>query len=223
MLHRSFNHQDTYAMAQLTGPHLSLLVPALARLRISVFREWPYLYDGSMDYESKYLRTYIESPEAVAVLVFHPDVPKNLSAEELASQGDRLIGASTGLPLADETEEFKQPFIDQGHDPERIYYFGESILLPEYRGQGLGKRLFQEREAFATGLGRFDQFAFCAVQRPEKHPQRPADYQPLDDFWYGQGYQPQPELVAHYRWLDVGDKKQSEKPMQFWIKSLSAS
>jgi len=30
----------------------------IARLRIQVFREWPYLYDGSMEYEREYSRTY---------------------------------------------------------------------------------------------------------------------------------------------------------------------
>ena len=39
----------------LKGDALKPALPALAGLRISVFREWPYLYDGSVDYEEKYL------------------------------------------------------------------------------------------------------------------------------------------------------------------------
>lgn len=72
----------------------------------------------------------------------------------LARDGDRVVGAATGIPMADETKEFKQPFIDQGYNPETIFYFGESVLLPEYR------------------------------------------------------------------WKDVGDHRETAKPMTFWLKSL---
>lgn len=209
-----------FPMAQLTGPHLRPLINALARLRITLFREWPYLYDGSFEYERKYLQTYIESPEAVAVLVFHPDVPKSLSAEELAQFGDQLIGASTGLPLSDETAELRQPFEAAGHDPGRVFYFGESLLLPEFRGHGIGHRFFDCREAFARALGHIDICTFCAVQRPEDHPARPADYQPLDAFWTGRGYAPDERLQTTYRWQDVGEKQESAKLMQYWLRQL---
>ena len=63
----------------------------LARLRIAVFREWPYLYDGDPGYEADYLRTYVDAAGSIAVL---------------ALDGDRVIGASTGLPLEEETDAF---------------------------------------------------------------------------------------------------------------------
>jgi len=34
-----------------SGPALLPYIPELARLRIEVFRDFPYLYDGSLDYE----------------------------------------------------------------------------------------------------------------------------------------------------------------------------
>ena len=60
-----------------------------------------------------------------------------------------MVGASTALPLADETVEFQQPFIDAGWDPARIFYCAESVVLPAWRGRGLGVRFFAEREAHA--------------------------------------------------------------------------
>ena len=76
----------------------------LARLRIEVFREFPYLYDGSADYEQTYLRTYLDVPESVIVIAF---------------DGDRVIGASTGLPMSVETDEVKRPFIGTDTIPSR--------------------------------------------------------------------------------------------------------
>ncbi|HVJ62207.1 MAG TPA: GNAT family N-acetyltransferase, partial [Tahibacter sp.] len=93
------------------APHLD----AVAALRIGVFRDWPYLYDGDADYEARYLATYTRSPRSLFVLVF---------------DGDAVVGASTALPLADETDAFRQPFEARGLDVGGVFYFGESVLLP---------------------------------------------------------------------------------------------
>ena len=187
------------------GPDIHPHIPDLARLRIAVFRAFPYLYEGSEDYEADYLSTYARSPESLFVL---------------ALDGGRIVGASTGVPMADETAAFKAPFVAAGLDPETIFYFGESVLLPGWRGRGLGVRFFEEREAYARRLGRFDLCAFCAVERPADHPLRPADYVPLDDFWSRRGYVHRPDLRTTFSWKDVGEAEETEKPMSFWLKKV---
>lgn len=190
----------------LRGPQIAPHIDDLARLRIAVFREFPYLYDGTLDYEAEYLATYVRSADSLCVLV--------------RDEG-RVVGASTALPLMDETEEFQQPFIDGGWDPARVFYLAESVVLPAWRGRGLGVRFFVEREAHAQRLGRFDWCAFCAVQRPADHPRRPADYQPLDAFWSRRGYSHHPELHTEYHWRDLDEREESAKPMSFWLKELA--
>lgn len=190
----------------LRGAEIEPHIDDLARLRIQVFREFPYLYDGNLDYEAEYLATYVRSADSLCVLV--------------RDEG-RVVGASTALPLADETEEFQQPFIAAGWNPARIFYFGESVLLPEYRGQGVGVRFFEAREAYARQLG-FAVCAFCAVERPADHPRRPADYQPLHAFWTRRGYRHHPELHTYYHWRDLDEAEESAKPMSFWLKELAS-
>ena len=175
----------------------------LARLRISVFRTFPYLYEGSEAYEASYLATYARSPESLSVL---------------ALDDGRIVGASTGVPMADAPEVFKAPFAGAGIDPEKVFYFGESVLLANYRGRGIGVRFFAEREAYARRLGRFDWCAFCAVERPEDHPLRPADYLPLNDFWARRGYRHRADLRTTLSWQDIGEENETEKPMSFWLK-----
>lgn len=177
----------------------------LARLRIEVFREFPYLYEGSLDYERNYLRTYTGVSNSVVVVAF---------------DGPRVVGASTGLPLSSETEDIKRPFIDHHYDVERVFYFGESVLEKRYRGQGIGVRFFEEREAHTRLLGGFKWTAFCAVQRPDNHPRRPAGYIPLDDFWNRRGYRKHPELNTTFSWRDLDESSASPKPMVFWIKCI---
>ena len=198
---------DSLTIRRLTGsdPELRAFLPDLARLRIEVFRDFPYLYDGTVEYEEKYLETYTDCPESIVVLVL---------------DGDRAVGATTGLPMDAETEEFRKPFVEAGHDPSRIFYCAESVLLPAYRGRGVYPKFFAEREGHARALGRFDLCTFCCVQRPDDHPLRPADYVPLDRIWSKFGYVKHPELTTTYDWKDVDSAEESAKPMVFWLKSL---
>ncbi|UNK39219.1 GNAT family N-acetyltransferase [Shinella sp. H4-D48] len=185
------------------GDAVTPYIADLARLRIAVFRAFPYLYEGSEDYEASYLATYAKSPESLFVL---------------ALDEDRIVGASTGVPMTDASGEFKAPFIDAGIDPQTVFYFGESVLLDSYRGRGLGVRFFEEREAYAGRFDRFDWCAFCAVERPAGHPLRPAGYVPLDAFWGKRGYKKRADLRAMLSWQDIGEGEETEKPMTFWLK-----
>ena len=186
------------------APHLD----DLARLRITVFRAFPYLYDGDVAYEASYLATYAKSPESLFVLAF---------------DGERVVGASTGIPLADETDAFRQPFIERGMDVGEVFYFGESVLLPEYRGHGLGHRFFDEREGYARRLGRFSTTAFCAVVRDDDDPRRPPGFRPNDVFWGKRGYVKQPDMRCAIEWKELGADAPSVQQLAFWLRPLEAS
>lgn len=187
------------------GQEVEPYLDALGALRITVFRDYPYLYDGNLDYERDYLRRYLHCQQSLVVLAFF---------------GDAVVGATTCTPMADEDAEFKEPFIGAGYDLDDICYFGESVLLPAYRGRGLGKLFFIHREAHARGLG-LPTAAFCAVNRPSTHPLQPAGYRPLDGFWKSMGYTQQPELQARFRWKDVDQPEETEKTLTFWTKNLA--
>ena len=197
----------TIRVFPVQGEKAQEFIPDLARLRIQVFREFPYLYDGDMAYEQRYLQTYIQSPRSVIVI---------------ATDGDRVVGASTAIPMADETDSFQQAFIKAGYDVDKIFYFGESVLLQEYRGQGIGVRFFEERELHAKRVGEFELYTFCAVERPLDHPLRPADYQDLSEFWNHRGFQKKPELYTHYKWKDLNESLETEKKMVYWMKPVKA-
>lgn len=188
----------------LTGGALEAALDDVARLRISVFRAFPYLYDGNLDYERTYLATYADSASAVLVGAF---------------DGPRLVGAATGTPMEDHAEDFARALAGWDVPMETVFYCAESVLLPGYRGQGVGHAFFDAREAHARALGR-THAAFCAVIRPGDHPARPADYRPLDAFWRKRGYAPLPGAVARFRWKDLGEAEQTEKPLQFWTRAL---
>lgn len=199
--------QTNIAVRRVSGDMIMDHLDAVARLRIEVFRDFPYLYDGNMDYERHYLQTYVRCPQAVVVLAF---------------DGAAVVGASTAIPLQFEEDNFKQPFVEQGYEPAQVFYCAESVLRKDYRGRGLGARFFDEREAHARELGTFSHYAFCSVVRPPDHPLRPADYVPLDRFWHKRGYQLHPELRASYRWKDIDQQVETTKALEFWLKSVGS-
>ena len=188
----------------LTGPALEAALDDVARLRIAVFRAFPYLYDGDMAYERRYVASYRDSPRAILVGAF---------------DGARLVGASTGTPLSDHAEDFAAAFSGTGVALDSVFYCAESILLPGYRGQGIGHRFFDLREAHARAHG-FARAAFCSVIRPDDHPARPEGYRPLDAFWRARGYAPVPGVIAEFGWKDLGDEAETRKPLQFWMRAL---
>lgn len=197
---------STISVDVRTGADILPILPELAKLRITVFRDWPYLYDGTVDYEEKYLATFAKAPGAICVV---------------AKDGDAIIGASTGAPMQEHASEFAQPFQNAGYDIANVFYCSESVLLTSHRGLGLGHRFFDEREAHAQKLGDFTHTAFCSVIRPEDHPLRPAHYRPLDAFWTKRGYKKSHGLVATYDWKDLDQDGDTTKSLQFWIKPLS--
>jgi GNAT superfamily N-acetyltransferase len=189
----------------LTGDDIARCLSDVARLRIAVFRDWPYLYDGSMQYETSYLSKFAAAGGAVIVV---------------ARDGDRIVGCATAAPLTEVEEEFSAPLRRADIDIARIFYCGESVLLPEYRGRRVGHSFFDHREAHARALGGFTHCAFCAVVRPASHRLRPSGYVPLDAFWSKRGYAKAEGIVAPFAWKDIDEPHETAKPMQFWMKAL---
>ncbi|MBD8890661.1 GNAT family N-acetyltransferase [Roseibium litorale] len=188
----------------LKDEDLRTALPDLARLRIEVFKSWPYIYDGSMEYEQRYLQRYAHTDGAVIVGAY---------------DDGQLVGAATGEPLEKEVIQFRRPFEENRLDPKKIFYMAESLLYPAYRGKGIGHQFFDLREAHARDLG-YETAAFCAVVRPDVHPLKPADYLPLDPFWAKRGYSKLENGIVYFPWQDVGESEETEKPMQVWIRQL---
>jgi hypothetical protein len=183
-----------------------IILTELAGLRIEVFREYPYLYQGDMNYEKKYLERYFS---AINSFVFS------------AYDGNELIGATTAILLSEEDEMIKKPFKDSAYNTlDQIVYFGESIVRKTYRGNGLGKIFFEKREEFAQSLPNVKWTSFCAVVRPENDPRKSSEYHSPENLWHRMGYRKIDNLSTEMHWQEIGHPKPTAKKMQFWLKAL---
>ena len=194
----------TITVRPLTGAELHGAIDDLARLRITVFAAYPYLYQGDAAYEADYLKEFIAAPQAVLVAAF---------------DGARIVGAATASPMWAQKPEFRAPFEARGIDTRQLFYFGESVLLGDYRGQGIGHAFFDHREGQAVQAGA-NAATFAAVIRPDDHPARPAGYVPLDGFWSRRGYAPVEGFVTELGWKEHGEAEENLKPMQYWMRHL---
>ena len=160
------------------------------------------MYDGSLEYEKKYLSTYIKTDKSFLAIVLDNDL---------------VVGVTTAIHLSEETEEFKIPFSEFNID--KIVYFGESIIKNEYRGKKIGHEFFRLREDFANKLiPNLEYTCFCAVNRESNHHLMPLRYRPLDGFWNRMGYRKQSDLFTEYKWKDIDKDLEDKKKMTFWIK-----
>jgi len=191
---------------KLCGAAIATQADALARLRIAVFREYPYLYEGDLAYEADYIRRYSQAPGSVMLI---------------AREGEQVVGASTAMPMAQEDPAFRGPLEAAGMDCRQIFYFGESVLLPQYRGHGVGRRFMLERLSHVQQQGGFAWACFCAVDRAADDPRRPAAYRPLDGFWTRHGFVRQPHLQAVLDWREIGEQDQRPHTLTFWLKALT--
>lgn len=188
-----------------SGTAIVPYLDAVAALRIEVFRDWPYLYDGDAEYERGYLSAYARSPDSLFVL---------------ALDRSEVVGASTGMPLADEAPSFQHAFRQHAIAVDRVFYFGESVLRPAWRGRGIGHRFFDEREAWARRLGHYAMTAFCAVERSADDPRAPPGHRANDLFWSKRGYRRQEDMFCELDWREVGESKESTHRLRFWLRAL---
>lgn len=193
------------SISVLTGTQISEYINVIAQLRIDIFKEFPYLYDGNLEYETRYLQKFMNTPKSMIVIL---------------KDNDRIVGAMTGLPLKYEDEFIKFPWLDQKKPIEGVYYFSEILIYPQYRGKGFGKQLFDAAEVTARDFKMFNCFTLATVIRADNHPLKPADYKSLNEFWISNGYQKDETLICHIPWKEIDEIEESAKPLVFWVKMI---
>lgn len=176
----------------------------LVALCNTVYGEYPYFYDGQDAGYSEYLQTYADQDRGFVCL---------------ALDGEKVVGVATGMPLSESRATYQQPFIERGDDLSTIFYFGELVLLSDYRGQGLGERMSREVEQFAWA-GSFTTICLCQIETSPNDVRQPSGYISPDRLWIKLGFIRHPELHFSIDWTNIGEKAESPHPMVFWLKSF---
>ena len=171
-------------------------------MRLTIFREYPYLYEGILEDELSYVSHYAEHGMVL-----------------IAQDGEKVIGAVTGMSLGLEEEYFQKPFKTAGLDPHQYFYIGELLLQSPYRGKRLGSQLLQQIEQEICKTGQYRYLCCATVVRPANHPLRPETFFPIEPFCQRHGYGLLDRVTVQIPWQQT-DGTRPLNTLQFWVKQL---
>ncbi len=193
--------QATLDIQLLRSLSIRKYIPSIAKLRLKIFKDHPLFYKGNLDTEIQYLEHFALSKEAVMVAVF---------------EDHELIGVSSGIPLSETTPQLQKPFIEEGLPLAEYFSFGESMILPPYRGRGIGHHFFDLREEHVRHLKRYSHICFSDFSQFTET----KDYFSLEGFWKKRGYVKHPSLKCHTYWEEPSIQETTPPPFAIWIKDL---
>ncbi len=191
------------------GGEITPFVPEVAAIRIRGFRAFPYLYEGSPAYEEKYLQGYVREPRAMLIRV---------------RDGQETIGIATATPLAcsgDIVADAPELLRRAGYDPAVFFYYAEILVEPRYRGRGIARTIYAERERAARAFG-FSSLCLAVVQRPADHPLAPPGYVSPERIWIRDGFD-KAGVTVSYGWPTIqpdGTVRDEDNPLAFWVRHL---
>ncbi len=198
--------QDSLRVVQYAASDAQHLAVMLARFRLSCFREYPYLYKGTLEAELQTFADFFADADAQVTVLYDNDTP---------------VGLATHRPMVHAFAHLLTPFEEAGLQPSGFYYYSEGIIEPKYRGKGIGT-LFQtcvERSAMELDL---PYVAAMTVQREPDHPLCPKGYQSFDGYMHRFNYEIIPNLTLTISWPTMPHGEEEGHRLQFWKKSVRA-
>ena len=187
------------------GPEIAQVVEPFARLRIAVFRDWPYLLRR---------RSRLRTPLPRRLRPWRHDPCRRLPWR---SHGRRLH-RECHYPTTPTTS--PTPSRPSRKTSTLSFMVLNPFYLSEFRGQGTYRRFFTKREAHARARN-FTYSTFCGVRRPDDHPLRtqgsPAPRSGLAPLRLH-------PCSRRHRAVQLARTsarpRKTPKPLQFWIKPL---
>lgn len=194
----------------LIGKKILPVIDEVANLRIKLFRDFPYLYVGNLEYEKEYLKIYSNQEEALLIV--------------FKNEKNNIVGVATGAPFSETDELFSEAraeFKRNNLDPTEGYYIGEALILPEYQGKFFSYDLIRQIERQIKSSG-YHYVCFMTVERDPNDPRRPTHYKDIEKIWQRLNYQ-KTNIRMHSTYPTLqsdGSIKEVENEMVFWIKQL---
>ncbi len=191
----------------LHGNEITKGADLIAQMRLIEFKNFPYLYAGTMDAERKYLSSYAKDKKSIFTLAYCDH---------------ELAGIATGIPLlsnANILPGVQELFEQHGLKPQDYYYVGELIVLDKYRNQHIGSNLLLAQSRYVQSLN-YKSLCLMTVEREDNHPLKPENYHSTDRLWQKLGYT-KTTMQMRFKWPTItadGSIMEMEHRLSFWIK-----
>lgn len=179
----------------------------MARVYINMFKEFPYLYEGSIvECEKNYLEGYFIS---------------NLSRILLLFKNERVVGVSVSLPV-DEVKEtkIKSTFLKKQLDTSKYFYIGGTVIEEPFRSLELIRTISKYHETHAKNNG-YSQLVFVTVKRNPFHPSQTVNYRTLEPIWQHLGYSLVEGIEVKDKWKQADTHQEEENTLHIWTKAVN--
>lgn len=202
-----FSAEDSLTLKVLKGDEITPYVKEITDIAIDVYKEYPYLYEGTVEEYFPFIEHYSHSNFGIACLLF---------------DGEKPVGVAIGMPLVEMRERYKLPLMSARPDENfaEIYYLGEFLLLNQYRSQGYGKKMYLKLEDLVRANPDFSKLCFCKIVEWDYHPLMPKDYKSMDGFWSKRDYLMCDDITVSVYWNEVGTNEETIHHLVYWIKDL---
>lgn len=180
------------------------LWPQIVKLMDAVYMEYPNLYDGAGDGYDYNLDVFRKARDTHFCLIF---------------DGPKIVGFIGSMCMEDAVTSYMKHLTAKNIPLQSKYYIGETVILPEYRGKGLGKKLHEAAETHARHLD-YSEFWLCTLDESRVTTPAPAKYSSGEKFWRNRGFTRHPELIFNTRYKAVGESAETAHGMIFYSKRL---
>lgn len=212
ILEQKYPGNSPISVKELSGQQITLFIRDIGQAIRDVYKEWPYLYEGTVEEQEEYVqKRYIDRPDSVVCAAFDQK---------------QLIGLAMGVPLCDAPAHYLTPFISDnlcmGMPLKDIFYWGELIVRPECRQKGIAKQLCNQLENHIITKG-YKAIAFCTVERPTDfhlNNLKPENHFSPDSRWGDFGFTKHEDLTFKGEWRLVEESEESKHHMVYWFKKL---
>lgn len=186
-----------FVLLHLYGEQITPYNEAIISLVNEVFYDYPYLYQGNCPGYDESLCAYAQSMNSLVVL---------------ALDEEKVIGLATGIPI-------NESWVKDDLDLQGAYYLGELVVLPSYRGQGLGYKMGKEIESFARDH-KYSLLTLLSIDEALLEARAPNGYISSSCTFKKLGYSKHPNLYYDGSWINVGESEPIPHRHRFWTKAL---
>lgn len=174
---------------------------------LSIYGEWPYLYQQSDPLEDidYIMDRYAKQTDSVVCIAYN---------------GPKAIGVAMGVPLTQAPPHYRDAFPENERRPD-IFYWGELVVLKEYRGKHVAHEMYTRMAAHI--LGKYKAICFASLEREDNYKLahlKPAHEASLDSLWKRLGFEKRPDIKMQGKWTVLGDSEDSLHDMFYWWKKL---
>ena len=192
----------------VTGKAINDCFEAIATLRLMVFSEYPYCYQGSFEDEQKHFGQYTCHEDRSLAVLF---------------EKNQIIGLSTRIPAASALPLLGRavPELERrGVNIEQHYYVIESMIKQAFRGKKRGQLLYQEHEVFIRRRGYQTN---CLLTLATESTITSVEKKPFTSLWHWLGFK-KTAIQTSFTWLtrmfDHLVREQSHV-FDFWARDLT--